>query len=170
MERWTVRFSSLSVILFAAISSSLDNSSATAPYKVQNTSFPASSPLPKNGSVPLRPLYAAYSDKTPVFSNDSLIRALSPRTDGGIRKRAIVDLPEGVCAPGTPCRNGACCSKTGVCSYAPSSCDTKNCISNCDAKAPCGEYGAPGNSTCPLNVCCSQYGFCNNTPAGAVGL
>jgi Chitin recognition protein. len=78
---------------------------------------------------------------------------------GSLRKQ---DLPTGTCAPGVPCTNGACCSNTGVCSYAPSSCGADVCISNCDAKAPCGEYANPDNATCPLNVCCSQYGFCKS--------
>lgn len=65
-------------------------------------------------------------------------------------------------APGTPCSNGACCSNTGICSYAPSSCSIDVCISNCNAKAPCGQYADPNNPTCPLNVCCSQYGFCGS--------
>lgn len=50
-----------------------------------------------------------------------------------------------------------------MCSYAPSSCAPENCISNCNATAPCGQYAAPGEGTCPLNVCCSQYGFCGTT-------
>lgn len=134
--------------------------------------------LPKNSSSALPPLYQPYSKNKPKFQNEDLIRQLSehPRQrldhldsgSGSLHKR---DLPVGTCAPGVPCTNGACCSKTGVCSYAPSSCGADVCISNCDAKAPCGQYANPDNATCPLNVCCSQYGFCmphvsfNNCPS-----
>ncbi|KAJ6088215.1 CAZyme family GH18, partial [Penicillium sp. IBT 16267x] len=77
---------------------------------------------------------------------------------GSLRKR---DLPVGTYVPGVPYTNGVCCSNTGVCSYAPSSCGANVCISNCDAKAPCGEYANPDNATCPLNVCCgSTDDFC----------
>ena len=124
--------------------------------------------LPKNSSSALPPLYEAYSKNKPKFQNEALIRQFSEhpkqRLDhldhagsGSLRKR---DLPVGTYAPGVPCTTGACCSNTGVCSYAPSSCGADVCISNCDAKAPCGEYAGPNNATCPLNVCCSQYGFC----------
>ncbi|KFY85211.1 hypothetical protein V498_07750 [Pseudogymnoascus sp. VKM F-4517 (FW-2822)] len=126
--------------------------------------------LPKNSSSALPPLYQPYSKNKPKFQNEALIRQLSEhpgqRLDhldsgpGSLRKR---DLPVGTCAPGVPCTNGACCSNTGVCSYAPSSCGADVCISNCDAKAPCGQYANPDNAACPLSVCCSQYGFCGST-------
>ncbi|OTA92708.1 glycoside hydrolase family 18 protein [Hypoxylon sp. CO27-5] len=70
------------------------------------------------------------------------------------------------CSENKPCGNGACCGKNGVCGYGPTYCGTNNispndaCWSHCDAKAPCGEFAATPNATCPLNVCCSQYGFC----------
>lgn len=118
--------------------------------------------LPNNATKALKPLYQPYSRKTPKFNNETLIQALSsPNTASNLLlKRATDDLPVGACAPGVPCTNGACCSNTGVCSYAPSSCGTDVCISNCDAKAPCGQYADPENAMCPLNVCCSQFGFC----------
>lgn len=130
-----------------------------------------SSALPRNSSFTLKPLYQAYSNKTPKFRNEPLIQFLSEHPGARLDrkapsgfdllvKRQSNGLPEGACAPGTPCTNGACCSNTGVCSYAPSSCAPDVCISNCDAKAPCGEYAVPGKATCPLSVCCSQYGFC----------
>lgn len=31
---------------------------------------------------------------------------------------------------------------TGLCGYSPGECGAGNCSSNCDAKAPCGQYGA----------------------------
>ncbi|KAI1105614.1 hypothetical protein F4804DRAFT_341082 [Jackrogersella minutella] len=127
--------------------------------------------LPRNSSSVLEPLYQPYSNKTPVFKNNAVIQQLSAQPgarldhlDPGILgKRQSSTLPTGSCAPGVPCTNGACCSNTGVCSYAPSSCGPDVCISDCDAKAPCGQYANPDNATCPLNVCCSQYGFCGST-------
>ena len=132
--------------------------------------------LPRNSSSALEPLYKPYSNKTPVFKNDALIQKISGRPGArfdlefgslSLDKRQSGGLPTGTCAPGVPCTNGACCSNTGVCSYAPTSCGVDVCISNCDAKAPCGEYADPNNATCPLNVCCSQYGFCkaSSTPS-----
>lgn len=46
--------------------------------------------------------------------------------------------------------------------YAPAYCG-KGCLSNCDAKAECGEYAKVKGQTCPLNVCCSKHGFCGTT-------
>ncbi|KAK8067767.1 glycoside hydrolase family 18 protein [Apiospora saccharicola] len=148
------------------------------PLKPGNSStLPATSnrsaPLPRNSSSTIKALYQAYSDKTPKFQNQPLIQFLSDHPDARLdrmspnslsllEKRQSNGLPEGVCAPGQPCTNGACCSNTGVCSYAPSSCAPDVCISNCDAKAPCGQYADPASASCPLNVCCSQYGFCGS--------
>ncbi|KAH8665151.1 hypothetical protein BGZ60DRAFT_470789 [Tricladium varicosporioides] len=110
------------------------------------------------------PLFEAHSNSTPIFENSALLEKISkPLPPGGVVERrglTVTVLDDGVCAPGQPCVNGACCSKTGVCSYAPSSCSSENCISNCQAKAPCGQYAEPAKAKCPLNVCCSQYGFC----------
>ncbi|KAK5654286.1 hypothetical protein OQA88_7463 [Cercophora sp. LCS_1] len=148
--------------------------------QIRNTTQPST---PKNSSSTLRPLYKAYSSNTPVFQNEDLIRKLSTEDRKGVSLDSKAndppaagagdgslvslfkrdDLPIGTCAPGIPCSNGACCSDTGVCSYAPSSCAPEVCISNCDAKAPCGEYADPESASCPLNVCCSQYGFCGST-------
>lgn len=142
-----------------------------------SSALPASinrpAPLPRNSSSTIKSLYQAYSDKTPKFINQPLIQFLSDNPDARLdrmspnslsllKKRQSDDLPEGVCAPGQPCRNGARCSNTGVCSYAPSSCAPDVCISNCDAKAPCGPYADPASASCPLNVCCSQHGFCKS--------
>lgn len=117
-----------------------------------------------------KPLFQPHSNSTPVFKNLALIQELSSGNKSILGRRDATDLPTGTCAPGTPCTNGACCSNTGVCSYAPSSCSAEYCISNCDAKAPCGEYADPNNATCPLNVCCSQYGFCKYQKYSRVGL
>jgi chitinase len=137
------------------------NASSTTVSTPHHTTWKADTQLPRNSSKPLSALFQPYSPDTPVFKNQSLIKALSsPHKASSLRKRSMNDLPVGACAPGIPCVNGACCSNTGVCSFAPSSCASANCISNCNATAPCGEYALPSEATCPLNVCCSQYGFC----------
>ncbi|KAF2850135.1 glycoside hydrolase family 18 protein [Plenodomus tracheiphilus IPT5] len=131
-----------------------------------------------NGSALYLPLFERHSNSTPIFINSTgetanpLIKALQDKNNKiGKRsfhlpikaKRDDWVLPEGTCAPGTPCVNGACCSKTGVCGYAPTECGTGNCISNCNATAPCGQYAKPEEKQCPLNVCCSSFGFCGST-------
>ena len=67
-------------------------------------------------------------------------------------------LPVGTCNSNTPCENGACCGSNGLCGYSPKEC-AAGCTSNCNAKAPCGQYGITGHQTCPLNVCCSEFGL-----------
>lgn len=131
---------SLSACLFLFLVSSLDNS-----HPHRNVSL-------------YDPLYLPHSNVTPKFQNSSLIRSLPSRNL--ISRRSLFALPDGACGPGAPCANGACCSKLGWCSYAPSSCAPENCISNCNAKAPCGQYALSESAKCPLNVCCSQHGFC----------
>ncbi|KUJ13269.1 glycoside hydrolase [Mollisia scopiformis] len=121
-----------------------------------------------NDSALYKPLYTLHSSSTPEFHNVSgvtvnpLIKALlgPSNSTGSLQRR---DLPTGTCAPGTPCVNGACCSNARICGYSPKECGKKTCISNCDAKAECGQYGVPGNNTCPINVCCSKFGFCGTT-------
>ncbi|VBB73365.1 Putative Glycoside Hydrolase Family 18 [Podospora comata] len=75
--------------------------------------------------------------------------------------RVLIDDPY-TCGPGRPCSNGACCGPSGNCGYAPAYCGT-GCLSNCDAKAPCGQYAKIPGTTCPLNACCSEHGFCGTT-------
>ncbi|RAK98436.1 glycoside hydrolase [Aspergillus ibericus CBS 121593] len=118
-----------------------------------------------------RPLFALHSNSTPIFQNvtgqsvNPLVKALQPiegpSSHTTLQRRE--DLPTGTCAPGTPCVNGACCSNTGICGYSLNECGADVCISNCDAKAECGQYGVAGNNTCPINVCCSKFGFCGTT-------
>ena len=73
------------------------------------------------------------------------------------------------CSENKPCKNGACCAKTGWCNYGPEACGTDGkspndkCWSNCDAHAPCGKYAKTAGDKCPLNVCCSEFGFCGMT-------
>ncbi|KAJ6031855.1 class V chitinase [Penicillium herquei] len=136
------------------------------------TTWHMSPQLARNSSKTLPALFQPYSPKTPVFKNQKLLQELSINQNSSSIKRPSGDrgllstrytLPPGTCAPGTPCVNGACCSNTGVCSFAPSSCAADFCISNCNSTAPCGEYAASGAGNCSLNVCCSQYGFCGTT-------
>lgn len=142
-----------------------------------------------NSSSIYRSLFTPHSNSTPVFQNitgltvNPLVKALQPVHGQRLIRRQSNGLPEGTCAPGTPCYNGACCSKvrdyvypncgirfkltgdiqTGICGYSPAECGVDTCISNCDAKAECGEYGVVGKNSCPLNVCCSKFGFCGTT-------
>ncbi|KAJ5421601.1 glycoside hydrolase [Penicillium cf. griseofulvum] len=75
----------------------------------------------QNGSTIYRPKYEVHSHSTPRYENitgvtsNPMIRALqSTNSSHGLHKRADNGLPIGTCAPGTPCSNGACCSKVFV--------------------------------------------------------
>jgi chitinase len=132
----------------------------------------------RNGSALYLPLFERHSNSTPIFINSTgetanpLIKALQDKNKKN-NKRSVYSplhakrddwvLPEGTCAPGTPCVNGACCSKTGICGYTPKECGADVCISNCKATAQCGQYAKPEDKECPLNVCCSFFGFCGST-------
>ncbi|PVH76631.1 glycoside hydrolase family 18 protein [Cadophora sp. DSE1049] len=121
----------------------------------------------KNKSAIYRPIFAQHRNDTPRFINSTHrnVNPLLPAALGlsSLDKRAAAALPEGACAPGTPCVNGACCSSEGWCGYSPEFCGSGSCISNCDAKASCGQYAAEGKGACPLSVCCSTSGFCGTT-------
>ncbi|KAJ2988998.1 hypothetical protein NUW58_g3690 [Xylaria curta] len=153
-----------SLIVAALVGRVVAQSGISSISPTANSTWKTTPQLPRNSSDVLKPLYQPWSPKTPKFRNQSLLDALSsPNPGSSLRVSAAADdLPEGVCAPGIPCRNGACCSNTGVCSFSQSSCGPDVCISNCDAKAPCGKDAKPENALCPLNVCCSQYGFCGS--------
>jgi len=73
------------------------------------------------------------------------------------------------CGPGNPCANGACCGETGYCGYGEpfrytivtSAANTIHsgdtycglgCLSNCNAKAECGQNAVPAGKECPLNT------------------
>ena len=128
---------------------------------------------PKNRSERYLPLFEVHSNSTPRFINTTgktanpLIKVLLHEPDTTISERGLElfrrDLPEGTCAPGTRCVNGACCSNKGICGFSPAECGKGNCISDCDATAPCGQYAKKEDKQCPLNVCCSFYGFCGST-------
>ena len=45
------------------------------------------------------------------------------------------DLPIGTCNSGTPCANGACCSKTNLCGYSKDFCGD-GCQHNCKSQDP----------------------------------
>ncbi|KAK7962737.1 uncharacterized protein PG986_003562 [Apiospora aurea] len=153
---WTLFISLSCIYLTEAISAPVSN--ATAPHQ-----------SPRNGSEVYKARFASYDKDTPIFQNISgqsanpAVKALlkqEHQRHGLVRRD---ELPIGACAPGTSCTNGACCSKTGICGYAPEQCGKDTCISNCDAKAECGQYGVEGKKTCPINVCCSKHGFCGTT-------
>lgn len=89
------------------------------------------------------------------------IKVRSPPFDrsGGSVGLFSRDLPTGTCNAQTPCPIAACCGTNGLCGYSPSECGAGKCLSKCDSKAECGQYGVPGKQNCPLNVCCSQFGY-----------
>lgn len=72
---------------------------------------------PQNASAFYPELYAVHSDSTPVFQNvtgktaNPLIRVLQGAGVNQVLEKRDNGLPIGTCAPGTPCSNGACCSK-----------------------------------------------------------
>ncbi|KAI5918690.1 hypothetical protein F4810DRAFT_690669 [Camillea tinctor] len=71
------------------------------------------------------PLFASHSKTTPRFLN------LTHQTENPLFKiGSAADDGDGTCAPGTPCSNGACCSKSGFCGYSPDFCGSDNCVSN----------------------------------------
>ncbi|KAL2812544.1 glycoside hydrolase superfamily [Aspergillus cavernicola] len=137
--------------------------------------LPVAGPTPHNTSAVYKSLYTLHSNSTPVFQNVSgqeanpLVRALqSPKNSTGAHALLKRDeLPVGTCAPGTPCVNGACCSNKEICGFSPDECGTDTCISNCDAKAECGQY-APSESATALSMsadfceagCQKDYGGC----------
>lgn len=115
-----------------------------------------------NSSVPIyKPLFELPSNSTPRYDDASGLLNPIGKSDIG-RRQSGGPNGEGTCAPGSPCVNGACCSKTGICGYSPDFCGAENCISNCDAKAQCGQYAVAGKERCPLNVCCVSF-----PPAGS---
>lgn len=62
------------------------------------------------------------------------------------------------CGPGAPCANGACCSTSGYCAFGPEFCGADVCISNCEAKAECGQFAEDDLGKCALNACCVRAG------------
>ncbi|KAK1146010.1 hypothetical protein N8T08_003658 [Aspergillus melleus] len=93
-----------------------------------------------NNSAVYKALYAAHSNSTPVFQNVS-----------GQSVNPLVRVLQGST------------KDKGICGFSPDECGKDTCISDCDAKAECGQYALPESATCPLNVCCSKYGFCGTT-------
>jgi hypothetical protein len=86
-------------------------------------------PPPRNGSEIYRAKFPAHNPKTPKFTNathtnvNPLWKAAYGMHGGPAGKhhphgnitarQGQTALPVGACAPGTPCVNGACCSKVG---------------------------------------------------------
>lgn len=70
-----------------------------------------------NNSAVYRALYPVHSDANPVFQNVSghsanpLVSVLQDPTKYACSLVKRDEIPIGTCAPGTPCVNGACCSK-----------------------------------------------------------
>ncbi len=106
----------------------------------------------------------------------SRVARLEPRdisSDGGMTENftynALDRRDDYSCGPGKPCKNGACCGKSGYCGYGapspgiyasfdlfrtsigPASCGS-GCVSNCQATAECGQYASTAGKTCPLNT------------------
>lgn len=103
----------------AAFSSLTLTKNKTSTLKASLTIVPSSTASSnQNGSAIYHPLFAQYRDSTPKFINSTQqnVNPLVPAALGlagspGIGRRdAIATLPDGACAPGTPCVNGACCS------------------------------------------------------------
>ena len=59
---------------------------------------------------------------------------------------AVRDLPTGTCNSGTPCANGACCSKNNLCGYSKDFCGD-GCQHNCECPHPVAVR--PGLTTDP---------------------
>lgn len=76
----------------------------------------------QNGSSIYQARFALHNHSTPLFQNvtgvsaNPMVRALQSHnsSENSLQKRADNGLPTGTCAPGTPCSNGACCSKVLV--------------------------------------------------------
>ncbi|KAK4120516.1 hypothetical protein N657DRAFT_625063 [Parathielavia appendiculata] len=61
-----------------------------------------------------------------------------------------------------PCIDGSCCSKDHICGFGPDFCGA-GCLSQCNAKAMCGEHSENGEIPCGLKLCCSAMGWCGIT-------
>lgn len=132
-----------------------ESASFTRPLVLRN----ATSERPKQyNQTVYKPLFNPPSNSTPRFINVTQ-QNVNPlfQVASALEKRAVAAEGDGTCAPGSPCSNGACCSSSGFCGYSPDFCGTENCISNCDAKAACGQYAEEGKEKCPLNVCCVRF-------------
>lgn len=101
----------------AAVSSILPPQNATSNLRVTSLSnLTSSQPLSnRNRSAIYRPLFAQHRNDTPRFINTTQqnVNPLVPAAVGltNFGHRDVSTLPEGACAPGSPCVNGACCSK-----------------------------------------------------------
>lgn len=88
---------------------------------------------------------------------EAYIRGQTQRGDGAF----AADFNQ--CDENRECKDKSCCNSDGRCGYRPEHCKPKaptKCISNCDAKAVCGEFAKKdGSEKCGLNLCCSFYGW-----------
>ncbi|KAL7621624.1 hypothetical protein AAE478_008950 [Parahypoxylon ruwenzoriense] len=117
-----------------------------------NSSWKAIPQLPANSSRPLKALYQPWDKDTPVFKNDSILQALSSSGNALSKRATGDDLPDGVCAPGIPCRNedamcplNVCCSQYGFCGSIDDFCGT-GCQSGFGSCGPPPTPSCSGNS------------------------
>jgi chitinase len=87
------------------------------------------------------------------ISSSSVDFGLSARSSSGLAKRDALRCDDG------PCIDGSCCGKDHICGFGPDFCGD-GCLSQCDAKAMCGEHSENGEMPCGMKLCCSASGWC----------
>lgn len=98
--------------------------------------------------------HSSTSQSTQQYAETSdLVEIIDTPTNAGLVRR-----DDFTCSSDNPCRNGACCGKSGYCGYGPAYCGD-GCVSNCGAVAECGQFAEDPGKPCPLNTCCSEFGF-----------
>lgn len=144
----------LLIVLLALVSTAQSSESLSLVQPRAANNHTALPPVQNNQTL-LKPLFTRPSNSTPRFLNLTG-QSANPLVEAAplLGTRAAAADGDGTCAPGSPCTNGACCSSSGFCGYSPDFCGADTCISNCDAKASCGQYAPAGEEKCPLNVCC----------------
>ncbi|KAF2741656.1 glycoside hydrolase family 18 protein [Sporormia fimetaria CBS 119925] len=131
-----------------------DVKASLTPVKAENLSF--FSDAPEN--FLMRQPWSAENDTEAQFH-----LKFAPALDLVSTTAATTD--DYTCSANKPCRDhAACCNGvSGQCGFGPDFCGADVCISDCDAKAECGQYAVEGKEECPLKVCCSKWGFCGTT-------
>jgi Chitin recognition protein len=64
------------------------------------------------------------------------------------------------CSKNETCIDSSCCNNAGKCGFTDAHCAPENCVSNCNATAPCGINSDDHKTQCGLGLCCSFYGWC----------
>lgn len=143
------------LIVLLALVSTAQSSESLSLVQLRAANNQTELPPVQNNQTLLKPLFTRPSNSTPRFLNLTG-QSANPLVEAAplLGMRAAAADGDGTCAPGSPCTNGACCSSSGFCGYSPDFCGADTCISNCDAKASCGQYAPAGEEKCPLNVCC----------------